>query len=582
MNFAEYLNQCMQQVNCSASELSRESGLSQAVISRYRSSIRVPSLGSEPLSRIIKALAKMSQEREDKPFTEEELTGKMCEILRDEPGSVALSSDSLNDILISMDINIKKLSQSISYDPSYLSRIRSGQRRPSNPITFVQGVISYLMDNCDRKQLCETTSRLSGRSSEELAADEELAAALTDLMIRRWDSDPADISAGDNECVLDFVRKLSEFDLDEYIRAIHFDTLRVPTSPVRLPASRVCYGIEDMKQCELDFFRQTVLSRSQESIYMCSDMDMEDMAQDVEFGRKWMFAIAASIKKGLRLNVIHTLDRPLNEMMLGLEAWIPLYMTGQVSSWYLPGSRDKAYSHLHYASGAAALSGECIRGHHDSCRYYLTNNRKEISFYRNYCEGLFDHAKPLMAIFTRNNRPRFENFMSTAVSARGSRRLILCAPPLSCISHELLNRILKRSGHPQAGEVLSLAENEKKQLDTILSSDICAVELCAVSREEFEAHPAALSLSGLFPEHNIFYTYEEYREHLAQAEAYFSRYPQCTLTVTDRPGFRNIRIHILKGRWAMVSKNVSPAIHFVIRHPKLRRALENMELPVVM
>ena len=88
MNFAEYLNQCMQQVNCSASELSRESGLSQAVISRYRSSIRVPSLGSEPLSRIIKALAKMSRERADKPFTEEELTGKMCEILRDEPGSV--------------------------------------------------------------------------------------------------------------------------------------------------------------------------------------------------------------------------------------------------------------------------------------------------------------------------------------------------------------------------------------------------------------------------------------------------------------------------------------------------------------
>jgi hypothetical protein len=37
------------------------------------------------------------------------------------------------------------------------------------------------------------------------------------------------------------------------------------------------------------------------------------------------------MKKGIRLEVIHDLDRPFEEMMYGLESWIPLYMTGQVS-----------------------------------------------------------------------------------------------------------------------------------------------------------------------------------------------------------------------------------------------------------
>ena len=41
---------------------------------------------------------------------------------------------------------------------------------------------------------------------------------------------------------------------------------------------------------------------------MCSDMPMEDMAKDVDFGKKWMFAIAMSLKKGLHLNIIHNLD----------------------------------------------------------------------------------------------------------------------------------------------------------------------------------------------------------------------------------------------------------------------------------
>ena len=64
---------------------------------------------------------------------------------------------------------------------------------------------------------------------------------------------------------------------------------------------------------------------------MCSDMPMSDMAQDMDFNRKWMFAIAMSLKKGLHLNIIHNINRPFHEMMLGLESWIPIYMTGQVS-----------------------------------------------------------------------------------------------------------------------------------------------------------------------------------------------------------------------------------------------------------
>ena len=42
-----------------------------------------------------------------------------------------------------------------------------------------------------------------------------------------------------------------------------------------------------MKRGELDFFKATVLSKDTEDIFMCSDMPMEDMAQDVEFSKKW-------------------------------------------------------------------------------------------------------------------------------------------------------------------------------------------------------------------------------------------------------------------------------------------------------
>ena len=50
--------------------------------------------------------------------------------------------------------------------------------------------------------------------------------------------------------------------------------------------NKTYYGLEEMKQGELDFFKATVLSKSEENIFMCSDMPMEDMAKDIEFGKK--------------------------------------------------------------------------------------------------------------------------------------------------------------------------------------------------------------------------------------------------------------------------------------------------------
>lgn len=68
----------------------------------------------------------------------------------------------------------------------------------------------------------------------------------------------------------------------------------MPSLPFRLPASRNYYGIEEMKQGELDFFKATALSKSAAPVFMCSDMPMADMAEDLDFGKKWMFKASPS------------------------------------------------------------------------------------------------------------------------------------------------------------------------------------------------------------------------------------------------------------------------------------------------
>ena len=45
--------------------------------------------------------------------------------------------------------------------------------------------------------------------------------------------------------------------------------------------------------------------------------------------------------------------------------------------------------------------------------------------------------------------------------------------------------------------------------------------------------------------------------------------------------FRNIQIQINAGKWVIVSQNNAPAIHFVIKHPKMIRAFEDFCRPAV-
>lgn len=44
------------------------------------------------------------------------------------------------------------------------------------------------------------------------------------------------------------LQKMDEFNLDDYIRAIHFDSFKVPKVPFQLPVSRQYYGLKEMRE----------------------------------------------------------------------------------------------------------------------------------------------------------------------------------------------------------------------------------------------------------------------------------------------------------------------------------------------
>ena len=568
MNFKEVLNEYLKELNCSSKKLSNESGLSESVISRYRSGERTPVKNSEQLNKLTKALFNIAKDNDKNKYTFDKIESDFNIALPSDNFDYTTFSNNLNTLITSLNINTHEMSKYIVFDASHISRIRYGKAKPSNPVEFSNKICSYILNRYKNPDDINNLMMIIGCKKSDLS-NEKIYSTLFNWLT-------SEIVPVKNQ-ISDFLHHLDSFNLDNYIKVIKFDELKVPSIPFYKAKTKHYYGIEEMKQGELNFFKGTVLSKSKEDIFMCSDMPMEDMAKDIDFGKKWMFAIAMCLKKGHHLNIIHNLDRPFNEMMLGLESWIPIYMTGQISPYYLSNLKNNIYNHLNYVSAAAALSGECINGFHNKGMYYLTTNKNEIEYYKEKSDLLLKKAKPLMEIYRESNIKEYHLFLKKDENIVCYRTRYISSLPLFTISDELLIKILKRNKltKEEINKIIKYKNNEFKHMNSILKKNKVFDYIYVIKEDEFISDTPSLLLNNLFIDKTINYTYKEYIEHLKLTNEYAKNNKNYNILTEEDKTFKNITITILKNNHVIISKNSNPTIHFVIRHPKLVAAIES-------
>lgn len=576
MKFSEKLNDYIEQLSCTGKDICNLSGISAASLSRYRNGERVPEFGTKSFEDLCCALAQISAQKGKLQITADAV--KKAFVSCDDFVSTdkELLRKNFNTLLSALNVNLTQLCQYTNYDASAVFRIRNGSRKPGDAERFASAVASFVTRTMQTQSEIGAVAELIGCDIDEIY---DLSVRYT--KIKSWLlKQPVQKAEGNS--VSKFLSKLDDFDLNEYIKVIKFDELKVPSVPFQIPSSKTYFGIKEMMESELDFLKSTVLSKSSAPVIMYSDMPMKEMAKDPEFPKKWMFGMAMMLKKGLHLHQIHNLDRSFDEMMLGLESWIPMYMTGQISPYYFKNAPNDVFLHFLKVSGIAALSGEAVAGYHADGKYYLTKVKREVEYYRKRAEEMLKNAYPLMEIYRSERKNELNAFLLADTKTAGKRRSILSSLPLYTISDELLNRILTRNNiNAELKEkIKEYAKTQRQRMKIILENERIEDEIPDFVQENFTKNPPMLELSGVFCEEDIPYNEEEYTAHLKESMAFAEQNPNYTLKCSTAHAFHNLKIIIHEGQWVMVSKGKTPAIHFVIRHPKLRSAIECFIPPI--
>ncbi|MBQ9065749.1 MAG: helix-turn-helix transcriptional regulator [Blautia sp.] len=172
MEFKDQLNQYMNTLNCSAKTLAEVSTLSPTVLSRYRNGERVPSAGSEQLKKLCYGISVIAEQNGHPEFSEEAVTGSFLEILSSKKPDPMILGSKLNQLISTLEINRAELSRFLNYDPSYLSRICSGQRTPANTGQFTLEVCRFVIRRYGRESDRSAIAELLGVPRSECSDDE--------------------------------------------------------------------------------------------------------------------------------------------------------------------------------------------------------------------------------------------------------------------------------------------------------------------------------------------------------------------------------------------------------------------------
>lgn len=572
MSFNEKLVEYFKAIGCSHHEIADVMGVGIATISRYRTGAVKPRQNSAMVERFAHALGILAVQK-GVALTEQEILDGLNDTLEDAPQTdFALPRENINRLLAALDVRSVSFADYLKFDPSHVSRILSGQRNPSDAFDFCCQASAFAVSLCgsDNYNL-SLLAAVAGFDASAVTSDR----MLYDLILQ-WILNNRHV--GDSS--LDgFLKKLDSFDLDEYIRAVKFDDIRLPTVPFLLPTSKHYRGIAQMKESELDFIKATVLSRSKDDVMLYSDMPLGEMASDTEFSKKYMFGMAMLLKKGLHIHFIHDVHRPFDEMLLGLEANIPLYMTGQISPYYLRRSQNSVFLHLLKVSGGAALEGSAIAGHQPSGKYYLTKQHDELQYYQMKAQHLLSKAHSLMDIYRSGRKAEFSEHIRKYLQSNGERRIICGGLPLFTLSGELLERVIEANGLTQeeSAELRDLYRERREAYEALLQNNRFTLE---VSVSDENADNAHIAIPELFWERALDYDRALFDAHLAQTRAFAAAHENLLLKENPYPTFRNISFTIINNRSVVVSKEKSPTIHFIIHHPKLVQAFRYFIPPI--
>ncbi|MBQ9179552.1 MAG: helix-turn-helix transcriptional regulator [Firmicutes bacterium] len=559
----------------SVTELSEKSGVSLSTLSRYMNGARIPDADGDHIKKLARGIYLLLCEKGDRSSgTEEEILDSLQECAREEKQEPDYEGtrDKLRNVLLQLGISVNRLADGTFYSVSSISRFMSGTSKPRDLEQFVDHISKFITKDAEDSGKTGELRKMLEESTKTEPEDSEICDVLRAWLLGQY-------SGNSNQSSQELLTKIDEFNYEAYMANVDMSAIEgIPVTKRKLPVTKRFHGQKGMETGIMDFFKATVTSSSKEPLFIYSDHPIEHRADDRETLDRWKQAAGVAVLQGRELHVLHDVRRPIEEIVLGLESWLPLYMTGRVRSYYIEQAAESPFKHILMVSGSAALSGYSVSGIMTESNYVFTKSIPKIAESRKAANALIMQSRVLAEAYDGSMSKEYRKFLLEDSDEVGDRVTYSETPPICTISEELLEDILDNNNVTgQSREViLQYAKEEKERISKILKHS--KVKEIIKEKKDASDHIENINLllDGCSERLEIKYNEEQYLEHIRLTEEFAKEEPNYILVTTSETKVSHTRIVARKDGTIVVSRNTGREFHISINYPKLVNSIYTM------
>jgi hypothetical protein len=581
MDFGQRLNNIFNVLGCSNAEIARLSIIDSSIISRFRTGSRTPRANSKQFLKLCEGLAAFSEKKglweqlkgecglTDTGSKADEISQYLLPTVKNKAsGSDNSFSDKLNALMKMTDITNIRLSKALQIDNSLISRFRNGFRTPHKNSSTINELCDFFYK---RALSCGYEARLASLLdvpvSKVLKGDEDFLSYFADWLTDSIDGKTINLIDNLLEKAAGKIKtdKIFDFPADNYEKGALKDT-----------ASEY-KGIEGFKRAFNRFFGTALDNKQPGNIKLYTNVNIEKMIENEAYTDRLRELIRQAALKGSQITYFNDTDMSTEELCANIESWLPLYMTGQVSSYYGRGPVEGRFLNvLLTAPGSSALELSIVKGTEEEGRLKYYTKEEDISYCEGQLQALFQQARPMVQVFDNRSHDKYYYRLGEAADRLGETHKILLSLSIATMPRQLLSKMLTRSGilSSKKEQILYLHDIRTRQFYRELQNGGITEYLVLPEDEALFSGKVKMNMAEMVIDLPVAYTSEEYSEHISSVLTLLKENDNYNIAVLSENLYNNIQILHKEEAGTMLVRSADPTAALWLEQPSINSAFK--------
>lgn len=551
--FTEKVRFLLSQLDASNSDIAQQMGVNPSIISRLRTGSSKPKKEGQAIRHFIDGihgfaldnnrlhlLASMigveasAQEDDYKAALLNWLYSNEGTKLEKKHQASSLFGEKLTSLMQLLDLSNVKLARSIPIDPSYISHFKSGNRTPHTNNRILNDICQSLAEQVLIKNKVTELAQLL-LLSKPIPQDRE---NIKSLLISWLTDHKKEVTPSPVGSLFEYINNLEP-------TALPLPSIEEVVSEELFDSSLSIYeGLEGLRQAVIRFL--ATAAQKGEELWLYSDQSMDWMTQDKHFLLKWAALMNHCIQSGIRVKIIHNINRDFSEMIVAIKGWAPLYMSGMIEPYFCKKDADVRFSNtLFLCPKTCAIEATHVRGFEQNGSYDFRTDPIKLASLEEQFKGLLQDSTPLLKVLTEKEHRNLLFSLSTQPIEPGT--CILSTLPASTMPKELVDKILENHSFAakEKKAFLNFWKVQRDHLFECLEAGISYTHCLPLLRQETVLdNPPLLDLHNIVVNKEIAYTAEDYRQHLQHIYQIYQTYDNFQILPLEKELFHNIQVKV--------------------------------------